>query len=155
MKLFLDLDGVFADFDAHVHALFGFQPRSVPDDVLWARVEETPDFWLDMPVKHGAHDLWAVAAPHNPSFLTGCPATGFERASAHKKQWVATHFSPSADVITCRSRDKQKHMTAPGDVLLDDFVANIKRWEKAGGRPIYYRNPHQALAALKEVLGHE
>jgi FMN phosphatase YigB (HAD superfamily) len=37
MKLFLDLDGVLADFDRGVHEVTGKRPEELPLKTMWAR----------------------------------------------------------------------------------------------------------------------
>lgn len=148
--LFLDVDGVFGGFDEHHEALFGMRPDAIPDEQLWINVNADPDrFWGGMPLKAGALELWEVCRHLNPTFLTGCPRSGFEAAAAHKRVWLKEHFG-DVPVITCLSRDKQLHMTAPGDVLLDDRHSNIRRWEKAGGLALLYRRPDRAI---RDVIG--
>ena len=149
--LFLDVDGVLADFDAHAAALFGASPRELGDDRLWQLVEGLADFWTGIPLKAGAMDIWDVAKDQDPTFLTGCPRTGYDRAAAHKREWLRRHFG-DVPVITCFSRDKARHLKAPGDILVDDRIVNIKRWEKAGGRGIRYRDARQTVRDLREAL---
>lgn len=161
-RVSFDVDGVFADFDGHCLELFGAAPRELTfehhtgeilkgDPALWAHVEQTPNFWLDMPVKGGADELMDIASPYGVQFLTGCPVTGYDRAEREKRIKLATHW-PDVHVITCRSKHKDLHMQEKGDILVDDFVANIRRWEKAGGVPIYYKRIDQAIRDLKEAL---
>ena len=154
LHLFLDVDGVLADFDAHVAAMFEASPRELGDDRLWPLVEGLAEFWTSIPLKAGAMDIWAVARKHDPIFLTGCPRTGFDRAAAHKREWLRRHFG-EVPVITCFSRDKARHLKAPGDILVDDRIANIKRWEKAGGRGIWYRDAEQTVRDLRQALRSE
>lgn len=44
-------------------------------------------------------------------------------------------------------------MVAAGDILLDDMPKNLRRWEKAGGIGVYYRNSDQAIRDLEAILG--
>lgn len=148
MHLFLDSDGVFADFDQHIKDLFGKWPREMSDDEMWRLASAHPHFWNKMPLKPGARELWEFCKGHNPTVLTGCPKSDYDRAVEHKKAWWQYHFQHDK-VITCLSRDKALHMIAPGDVLVDDMSKNIKRWEKAGGVGVLYRNHHQAVEILK------
>jgi 5'-nucleotidase len=152
VTIYLDKDGVLADFDAHVERLFGAGPRQLGDAKLWECVEATPDFWETMPVKAGAHELFAIAAPYKPIILTGCPKTGYERASEHKPIWINKNFGPGIEVITCLSKDKPLHMKRPKDILVDDFIVNIKRWQKAGGRTVWYQTADQAIEDLKRKI---
>jgi hypothetical protein len=118
---------------------------------MWELINQEPNFWPTVPVKDGADRLWAVIKPYNPIILTGCPKDNFEFAAAHKRVWIKQHFGTSR-VITCLAKDKQTHMTAPGDILIDDFMSNIKRWVKAGGRGIWFRNADQAIEDFKKLI---
>lgn len=44
MHLFVDMDGVLADFAQHHHAVFGWR-LDKQDDVDWAAVREVEDFY--------------------------------------------------------------------------------------------------------------
>ena len=40
--LFLDLDGVLADFDRGVHAVTGARPEELPLKTMWAALADAP-----------------------------------------------------------------------------------------------------------------
>lgn len=141
-------------FDSHVFDLFGAAPRELGNDRLWALVAGHGTFWLDMPLAPGALEFWESVRHHDPTFLTGVPASDRDRAAEHKRQWIARHFG-EARVITCLSRDKPNFMRAPGDLLVDDFATNIRRWERAGGAGVLFRSFPQALAALRRHYGED
>lgn len=151
-KVFCDNDGVLADFDRHVLELFGTPPSGIPDDEMWDLILATPDFWPTIPLKYGAHDLWAMLAPYKRAFLTGCPKGHYEVAAAHKVVWLKKHFGDDVEVITCLSRNKPLHMESPGDILIDDMSGNMRRWRKAGGIGIHYRTVEQAMTDFKSVM---
>jgi 5'-nucleotidase len=149
--LFLDSDGVFADFDQHIFNLFGCYPREMDDADMWAKANANPEFWSDMPLKPGALELWEAVIHTKPTVLTGCPKSDYDRAVTHKLAWWERHFGHT-QVITCLSRDKALHMKNPGDWLVDDMVKNCKRWEKAGGNAFVYRdNPTRVIEVLRGV----
>ena len=154
--LFLDLDGVLADFDRHVHNLTSRTADALDaEDRLWMFVGTQPNFWFDMPRTPYATEIWEVskriAFPRQPVILTGVPRTGRETAEAQKRQWVAQKLGSEVEVITCFSRDKQRHMRAPGDILLDDRVDNITRWRRAGGTAVLFR-PEAPLLSLQALV---
>jgi hypothetical protein len=152
MQIFLDSDGVLADFDRHVMEFSGGKtPRQLGNDALWELVNSISDFWLTMPLMPGANDLMEFSLPHNPIILTGCPRTGYDVASTQKPIKLGRYF-PGVPVITCLSKEKPLHMKAPGDILVDDMVHNVKRWRNAGGTAILYKSADQAISELRNAL---
>jgi hypothetical protein len=154
MKIFLDNDGVLANFDKHVLDLFGKTPRELGDEKLWEHVNENPNyFWSTIPPMPYAHELWNFVVSTNIPFcvLTGCPKSHYEIAAEHKPLWIKNHFGET-EVITCLSKNKPLHMENPGDILIDDFVANVRRWEKAGGIAIKHYDGASSIQKLKNLL---
>ena len=86
MTLFLDLDGVLADFDAHVRELFGRSPAQLRLEEMWRLAERTPGFFETMPKMPDADDLWAFCAPFEPTIITGLP----------RGRWAAPLRAPEA-----------------------------------------------------------
>ncbi len=164
IRVSFDWDGVHADFNRHSEELFGAPPRELTfecpergflkgDEALWAHVgtEAGKTFWSHAPVFYGSPELFAVAEPYGVQFVTGCPRDGFERAAAEKTAKINALF-PDVPVQTCRSKNKTDYMQKPGDILVDDFIANISRWKKAGGYAVYYKTHKQAVFDLKKAL---
>lgn len=152
-NLYIDSDGVIFDFDNHVMSYSGgVHPNKLGDPKLWALVDSIPDFWITMPLLPWGADLVRFARLYDPVILTGCPKTNFDYAADQKKLKYAKHF-PGIPVITCLSRDKQNHMKSPGDVLVDDRYKNIKRWNEAGGRGVFFRSYDQTIGELMEIYG--
>lgn len=158
MRIFVDIDGVLGDFREHTISLGGQSPSSLGDEKLWALVDQDKvKFWSEMPVRAGAHELFDTVRPHDPIVLSGCPFDAVDQtrtcriASHEKKAWIHKHFG-IVSVVTCFSRDKFRYMSAPGDILIDDWKPNIDRWENAGGVGILYQNHEQAIRELNEKL---
>lgn len=87
-RLYLDLDGVMADFDAHFRNLFGLDNRSMADDAMWARINSHPTFFFDMPPCAGALEFFAEIGRYSPIILTACPKSNYENAARQKRAWV-------------------------------------------------------------------
>ncbi len=151
-RLFLDIDGVFADFDGHFRCMFGAPPHTFDQKYMWALIDKHhSNFWGQIPLKIGALEMWDAFKSYDPTFLTGLPYTKYEETRLHKLKFVRDHFQ-TTQVIACFSRDKQKHMTGPGDVLLDDRKDNCARWEEAGGTSVFYQDPEQSIRDVLAVL---
>jgi hypothetical protein len=146
--IFLDCDGVLADFDSHALAQFGEPSRQfearVGSDVFWAGLEAKGDFFRSIPLMPDARALYASVAHLEPTILTACPPRGW--AEVQKVDWAAEHF-PGVPIITCKARHKRDH-AKPGDVLIDDWPKHRHRWIEHGGIFISHFDAETSLAAL-------
>jgi hypothetical protein len=103
-----------------------------------------------MPLKPGARELWDAVKHVNPTVLTGCPKSDYDRAAVAKIAWWKEHFNHDA-VITCLSRDKALHIKAEGDWLVDDMSKNCKRWAAAKGNALRYTGDWEgAISVLRQ-----
>ena len=154
-RLFLDLDGVLADFDAHYEKTFGEKTdRSKPTPKnFWKNIANNGSFFRDLPMMPDALALWEGAKKlhPNPIILTGLTHVASETTERHKREWVATHISPLARVIVCPSKDKRLH-GKPGDILVDDWTKYRALWEEMGGVFVLHTSAEESLAAVEKEL---
>lgn len=147
-RVFLDCDGVLADFDTHAGDYFGMDPREYEARMgsprFWQELEEKGDFYRNLPLMPDARELYAGVAHLNPTILTGCPRG--EWAQQQKIDWAAEHF-PGVPIIVCRSAEKYLH-GAPGDVLIDDWHQHRHHWIAMGGVWISHTCAPTSLATL-------
>ena len=150
-KLFLDCDGVLADFDAGARRLLGMSPaefeRRFSKREFWKRLARDRDFYATLPEMRDARVLFDAVEPLEPTILTGLPLGNW--AAPQKIRWAAEHFA-GVPIITCMARDKYRHM-APGDVLVDDREDHRARWEEAGGIFVHHVTARRSLAELAEI----
>jgi hypothetical protein len=62
VQLFIDMDGVLADFDRHHETHFGSRPCKNSDNVDWKAVRKIADFYLGIPPMADLDALWARIA---------------------------------------------------------------------------------------------
>lgn len=147
--LYLDLDGVFADFDARVVELTGSHPRDLHKSRLWGKIHSDPRFFANLAFTPGALVLWEGVKHFKPKFLTGAPSSQAFRDQ--KKEWVADKFGPHHEVIVLPRRDKQLY-SGIGHVLIDDNEELIDAWRAKGGIGLLYTgDPHHTVAKLHEA----
>jgi hypothetical protein len=151
-QLFLDCDGVLADFDAGAFALLGmaaqdFQARNGAGR-FWARIAKHPDFYGTLPLMPGAMTLFEAVRHLNPVILTGLPMGKW--AAPQKVRWAARHF-PATKIITTLARNKRDH-ARPGDVLVDDQLKHRLLWEETGGVFVHHRSVDGTLAQLRDYF---
>lgn len=150
LKLFLDLDGVFADFDRHFYTLTGKWPHEVEKKRLWAIINNAHTFFYDLPLMQDADRLWDYAKQFNPTFLTGAPSRPEFREQ--KKRWVAEKFGPEWEVVVLPKRQKPDY-SGPLRVLIDDTHSLIEAWNGKGGYGIHHvGDVDETIAKLDEYV---
>jgi hypothetical protein len=154
MQVYVDMDGVLADFDQGHHDRFGVWPSKVSDNVDWDRIRHTPDFYLSLPPMHDMDELWKgleLRCVRPPIVLTGVPAN-VPGAYENKRAFVDRYLGRDVTVIGCKSREKSKFMSAAGDVLIDDWEKYKQLWIDAGGRWITHTGARKSLDQLDDIL---
>ena len=149
--LFLDCDGVLADFDAGARELLGMTPREFEQRFgrgeFWRRLARHGNFYGALPEMADAQQLFRAAKHLNPTILTGLPLGKW--AAPQKERWAAKHF-PGVPIITTMARQKHLHME-PGDVLVDDRENHRHLWENAGGIFIHHKNAADSIRQLAKI----
>ena len=148
--LYLDLDGVMADFDRHHTSIFGPMPSGDFDDLHWAKIHAIPDFFRNLPLKSDALDLF-YALPMVPVILTSCPRTGYQNVARQKRAWVREHLGDMVILPVIGGHNKPMFMHRPGDILIDDYGKNCRAWEAEGGIAIKHETAEQTLEKLHAV----
>jgi hypothetical protein len=149
MQLYVDMDGVLADFDRHHEKHFGIKPSREKDNVDWEDVRSVPNFFRTIPPMLDAMQLWDGIKHMKPIVLTGVPQSLREIASANKKAWVASHIPGNPKTICCRSKEKYLFAKA-GDILIDDWEKYRYLWEGRGARWIAHTSAVDTLKQLEE-----
>ena len=151
-SLFLDADGVLADFDEGVRRLLGMTARQYEAKhgrgAFWKRLAQAQNFYGTLPEMHDARLLFDGVRHLEPTILTGLPVGGW--AAPQKIEWTAEHF-PGVPIVTCMARDKHKHMR-PGDVLVDDRENHRALYEEAGIVFIHHKGARESLRQLVEIF---
>ena len=151
-RLFLDADGVLADFDEGARRLLGMSPRAFEAKhgrgAFWKRLATARNFYGTLPEMPDARLLFDAVVHLHPTILTGLPLGNW--AAPQKVEWAAAHF-PGVPIITCMARDKHKHMH-PGDVLVDDRENHRKAYAAAGVIFVRHKNAADSLRQLAKIF---
>jgi hypothetical protein len=148
-QLYLDCDGVLADFDKGAAAILGMKPKAFEQrhglGRFWAKLASAPDFYFSLPLMPDAMRLYDAVKHLDPVILTGLPRGNW--AADQKVRWAAQHF-PGVRIITTMARDKRDH-AKEGDVLVDDQLRHRDRWEEVGGIFIHHKDAESSIEELK------
>src|SRR5690606_30788598 len=113
-QIYLDLDGVSAEFNRGVQEIFSKRPGELAPREMWMGLAKHSDFFGTLAMIEDAQALWDYCKPYAPKILTGLPRGGW--AEDQKRRWVANMLGRDVEVITCWSSEKYK-WSAPGHVL--------------------------------------
>lgn len=169
--LYLDLDGVLADFDSQlVHEgkrvlndnSFLSKPESewTPENIWLDRLVSNkmkePGFWLSLPLMSDALSLFNYCKPFNPTILTAVPHNFpelNERIGNEKRQWVRDNLG-DIPVIVCLRKEKINYIdwNRPLNILIDDMPKNIKEWNTAGGLGILHTSAEDSIKRLDHII---
>ena len=150
-QIYLDCDGVLADFDKGAEAVLGMPPARFEKRFglgqFWKRLATTPGFFEHLDLMPDAMELYEAVRHTNPIILTGLPRGNW--AEPQKRRWTARHF-PGVPVITTMAALKREHCH-PGDALVDDTVKFQHLWEKEGGVFIPHTSAVASIADLHRL----
>ncbi|WP_194725522.1 5' nucleotidase, NT5C type [Noviherbaspirillum malthae] len=150
LQVFLDLDGVFADFDARVKHLTSKHPSQLDRSRLWKMINSDKRFFAKLELIEGCMALWEATRDLEPVFLTGAPSN--KTFQQQKKEWVARIFGPEFTVHVVPKKLKQDY-SGPHKVLIDDTPENIEQWIARGGHGILHKGDHAStIKALQELI---
>jgi hypothetical protein len=148
--VFLDCDGVLADFDKGAAGILGMHPRKYERQFglkrFWAALASVPDFFNTLEPLPDAMELFEAVRPLKPVILTGLPRGTW--AEPQKRRWAARYF-PDVEMITTSAALKREHCH-PGDALVDDRDKYRGLWEQAGGIFIHHKDAATSIDRLRE-----
>ena len=152
-ELFLDVDGVFADYEGEYKRLTGGDP-SEKGKVKYQRFRQFPHFYRFLPLMPDAMKLWNFVKQFNPYFLTAM-SNYLQTSREDKEQWLSQHFHVHGPkvIIVAYPHDKYKH-SGPGKILVDDNAKNCDEWVRAGGIAIHHKTVDDTIRRLKVLYGH-
>lgn len=151
-RLFLDADGVLADFDLGVRRLLGMRPKAYITAhgraAFWKRLARAPNFYGSLAEMPDARVLFDAVKHLKPTILTGLPLGNW--AAPQKVEWAKKHF-PGVPIVTCLAQDKHLHMD-PGEVLVDDREKHRAAYEQAGVVFVHHKNAKDSLRQLAKIF---
>lgn len=155
-RLFVDLDGVLADFDGGFPRIFGWDHRDGPKSEMWKAIGTRPDFFNELHPFPGAVAFFHAIRPLVAGILTSASSSYYLTAAAAKHRWVRRNLCE--DVLVLPVSDglhKPAFIQDPGDVLVDDWGKNCEAWQAAGGGAIKHEPGDfpRTLKMIEAVFG--
>ena len=153
MRVYLDLDGVMADFDQHFKDTFGVFPQALSDKVLWQKIGSYDTFFFDLPLMPGAIELFEfLTDSFDVTILTACPKSNYYKTALQKKAWVREHLCDKVAVLPVMGgKNKALFMHEEGDLLIDDMEKNCAPWQDLGGKAIVHKDPKLTMKLIGDM----
>ena len=139
-EIYVDMDGVLADFFGEWKKLVGKDWRELGKDEIEPALKKIRDedkFWLNIPLTSNAKKLLGIIKQVKGDYkILSSPLANDPNSEPHKREWIKKNldFFPPTEVII--TKDKAKYATNPDgtpNILIDDYGVNIAAWEGAGG----------------------
>ena len=161
--IYLDMDGVVADFEGYAEAVVGHRPKRghrystddwfkiCVDERIYSKLELMPDaVKLVDELKKIANDK-----EMNLAFLSAVPReNNMQWVFWDKTHWIKKRFPGIPLFLGPYTVDKKSHHKQENDVLIDDRISNIEEWESVGGKAILYKDDvADTLRQLRRMLG--
>jgi hypothetical protein len=151
-QIYLDCDGVLANFDKSAEAILG-APSAVFEKhygagEFWRRLASADGFFENLETMPDAFELFEAVKAKGPIILTGMPPGGVW-AEPQKRRWAERYF-PGVRMITTEAALKREHCD-PGDLLVDDRDQHRGAWERAGGLFIHHTCARNSIIALRDA----
>jgi 5'(3')-deoxyribonucleotidase len=159
--IYIDMDNVVADFEAHYLAITGTSWDSEEDAMnRWRKLAGKEKYFFSaMPAIFESEKFVSEiqqlgeGAGYRCKFLTAVPSLWkFPAAEEEKTQWIIEKLNSELPVVIGPfARDKVNHCK-PGDILIDDSDLNIQQWRGAGGFGILHVSFAHSLSDLRKIL---
>ena len=160
-EVYLDMDGVLADFFTEYAKLAGIKNGNYRD-IPPAKTDPTlnkmvgTDFFARLPKFPSADQLVSmVVKVYGHYHICSSPLRGdHENSEAQKKVWIQKHLNPQpVDIIITANKSKYaKQKDGTPNILIDDRGSNISSWENAGGIGIKYQADEDNLQTIVQGL---
>ena len=159
-KVYLDMDGVIANFDKRFKDISGMSPKEFESKYgtkeFWNLIDEDNkiSFWVGIEEMPGAKALVDYVKKYNFELLTSPSAK--KQSYLGKLLWVRNHSSlfggkPRVNFKRAKEKHLVKDKLTEKDILIDDREDTIERWNTAGGTGIHYKSASQVLNDLKKL----
>ncbi len=162
--VYLDMDGVLADFFGGVEFLYGVEhwkeltndkTKDLKKQVI-DRITGTDFFAVlpKFPTADALIDMVKKFTGGNFSINTSPLRGDHENSAKYKKIWISNNIEQPDEIIVTGRKESYAKDKASGtpNILIDDRPVNIQKWQAAGGFGILYQANRDSLEKVKKGL---
>lgn len=158
--VYVDMDGVIADFDKGFQKITGKSTDDVEDPELWAAIDAhgKAKFFSELEWMPGGQEMWKYIADNflKVKILSALGKSDkIDRQTTQGKLGWLRHNIPSLqldDIILVENKHRKRHYSKPGDIIIDDTLVVIQEWVKKGGIGILHKSAPETISVLKRYV---
>ena len=158
-KIYVDMDGVVADFDKRFTDLSGMSPSDYESkngkNAFWdfIDVKHKLAFWVGIQPMSDAQSLMDYVSKHDYEMLT---APSIRKESLMGKglwirNWTNKGLFPSKPKVNYKPAKNKHQFAAPNHILIDDKPSTIDSWNAASGIGILHTSAGNTINQLKKL----
>ena len=152
-EIYCDMDQVLCNFmkaaDAAVNGIFVTTDRVA----RWEMISQTKGFWENLEWMPGARKLYQRIAKYDTHILSGF-SIKTKNSKSGKMKWLQKNTNIKRGKIHLVAREqKQAYAQTNGksNVLIDDYIKNIREWEAKGGIGVHHTDVSKTLSELSRL----
>lgn len=158
--VYVDMDGVLANFSGYYFTLFKKNADEVEDKELWDNINRygKAKFFKELPWIAGSQDMWNFIVKNfmRVKILSalGKSDTIDKQTSIGKMYWLSKHLPnlSKKDIILVENKHRKRHYSKPGDIIIDDTPIVIDEWRHKGGIGIMFQSAAQVQNELEKYI---
>ena len=152
-EIYCDMDGVLCDFMKGADEAVGGDFVTSNKETRWKAVTQVKGFWANLDWLPNSKRLYQTISKYNPHILSAY--TGRDPTSKNgKMKWLKKNTKIKRGNIHLVLRAQKKDYATSDEkpnVLIDDYIKNIKEWESAGGIGILHKDVGKTINELKRL----
>ena len=152
-SIYCDMDMVLCDFmKAADHVVGGSFVQADKAD-RWNKISNTKNFWANLEWMPGAKRLYSFIIRYDPHILSAYSKRDANSRPGKMKWLQRTDFKRSKIHLVRRDQKQAYAKDRDGEpnVLIDDYIKNIKEWEAKGGIGIHHTSVPKTINDLKRL----
>ncbi len=151
--IYCDMDMVLCNFMKAADKAVGGSFVTHDKEDRWKKINQTKGFWENLEWMPGAKNLYKKIIKYDAHILSAYSGKDPSSKSG-KMKWLAreTKFKRSKIHLVMRSQKQQFAMTdGKPNVLVDDYIKNIKEWEAKGGIGVHHTSVSKSIGELNRL----
>ena len=151
--IYCDMDEVLVALMKGAEKVLGKPFPQVDKEERWKILSNTKDFWANLDFMPGAKRLYDHISKYDAHILSAYSSRD-SNSKPGKMKWLSKNAKfPRSKIHLVKREQKQAYAMTNGkpNVLIDDYIKNIKEWESKGGIGIHHTAVPKTLNELKRL----